>query len=77
MHTHRHEQKLKSESFTTKLGTDILWLFFIFDMKTPGDQGLHIGDWNNLQAGCSYPAEKRGTAEKKGQWSPCTAAGTD
>lgn len=33
-----------------------------------GDQGLHIGNWNNLQARCSDTAEKGRAAKKKGQW---------
>lgn len=42
-----------------------------------GDQGLHIGDWNNLQAGCPHPAEKGRAAEEKGQRGPGTETGTE
>lgn len=50
---------------------------FLLGLATQGGQGLHTGDWNDLQAGRPHPAEKRGAAEEKGQWSPRTEAGTE
>lgn len=59
-----------------KLGTVTEGVFFLA-LGSLGDQGLHIGDWNNLQAGCPHSAEKGGAAEEKGQRGPGTETGTE
>ena len=47
---------------------------FIF---SPGNQGLHFGDWNHLKAGRSHPAEEGGAEEEEGQRGPGTETGTE
>lgn len=66
---------LQSSFFTSLKKT--LSLYSLFGLCSLGDQGLHIGDWNNLQAGCPHPAEKGRAAEEKGQRGPGTETGTE
>lgn len=68
--------KLQYKGHFSKLETSSLYVFSLI-LGPLGDQGLHIGDWNNLQTGCPHPAEKGRAAEEKGQRGPGTETGTE